>query len=158
MVVLFVPQCKSSIVSIIQLKTLGVQVSQLKQKIGKWITWEAANNCQFTLNTYGSSRVGVCSGVGIVRDQNGAMIYAFFNYYCNGTNMEGEVLALNVGLAIYRGKCYISVHVQTDSKIAVDFLNHQAQIPWRLEYSQRECSSLLGGPFCVQLKSNLSES
>lgn len=51
MPVLLAPQCKSSNVSIIQLEIKGVQVAQVKQKIGRWIKWEAASNCQLTLNT-----------------------------------------------------------------------------------------------------------
>lgn len=67
-----------------------------------------------------------------------------FSSYGNGTNMEGEVLALKDGITLCRNKGFTSVQGQTDSKIAVDFLKHQAQFPWRLEYSLRECSSLLG--------------
>lgn len=60
-----------------------------EREICRWIKWEAASNCQFTLNTDGSSKVGVCSGGGIVRDQKGVIMCAFSNYYGNGTNMVG---------------------------------------------------------------------
>lgn len=36
------------------------------------------------------------------------------------------------------------MQLQSASKIAVNFLTHQAQIPWRLEYIHRECFGLLG--------------
>lgn len=106
--VLFDPHLRSSHVSIIQLETLGVQIAQVKEKKGKWIKWEASSVCQLTLNTDGSSRVGVCLGGGIVRDQNGVMVCAFSNYYGNGTNMEGEALALKDGLALCRERGFSS--------------------------------------------------
>lgn len=111
------------------LQHLRLPIKDVVARCGQWLCWVPPCSGQFKLNTNGSSKDGVCTCGGIIRDSCGYMVCAFSHFYGPGTNMLAEISALRDGLRLCRSLNLMHVLVETDSAVAALGVTNSQQVP-----------------------------
>ncbi|PHT59573.1 hypothetical protein CQW23_01936 [Capsicum baccatum] len=104
------------------------------------ITWHKPVADSYKLNTDGSAlqNPGSSGGGGILRDNQGNLIYAFSTPFGIGTNNQAEVKASIFGVSWCIQHGYNKLILEVDSELLIKWLNHNIQPPWCLDNNIQE--------------------
>ncbi|KAL7106095.1 hypothetical protein ACP275_07G090000 [Erythranthe tilingii] len=75
------PKKKSSYREVTIIERLGLAVTDVRARLGIWCKRKQPEAGYYKLNVDGSSKDGICSGCGVIRDDTGWFIAAFSTYY-----------------------------------------------------------------------------
>jgi len=97
------------------------------------VMWKTPPINKYKLNTDGSAlhNPGKIGGGGILRDDQGVIIYAFAIRFGEGTNNQVEVQAACYGLNWCLQHGYNNILLEVDSELLTKWLL-QVSIPWRM--------------------------
>ncbi|KAF5182399.1 hypothetical protein FRX31_028016 [Thalictrum thalictroides] len=111
---------------------LGINVINPPPKPPIIIFWARPPVGFVALNSDGAAKCGLAAGGGIIRDVEGNHLSNYFSFYGKGTNNLVETRAILDGVALCAMLGYNRVYLQTDSKMALQWLNQTIPIPWHL--------------------------
>ena len=111
-------------------------VDQCKQQYKiTMVRWNTPNEGKYKLNTDGSAlqESGKIGGGGILRDQQGKLIYAFSVPFVFGTNNIAELKAALYGLEWCEQHGYKCIELEVDSELVCKWINKIINTPWRCQ-------------------------
>ncbi|XP_015064939.1 uncharacterized protein LOC107010215 [Solanum pennellii] len=99
------------------------------------VRWKSPTAGKYKLNTDGSalSDSGKIGGGGILRDQQGKLIYAFSVPLGSGTNNMAELKAALYGLDWCEQHGYKCIELEVDSELLCKWIKKILSIPWRCQ-------------------------
>ena len=105
------------------------------------VRWNRPPSGIYKLNTDGSAihNTGQTGGGGILRDDQGKLIYAFSIPLAFGTNNFAEIQAALYGLNWCQQHGFKRLILEVDSELLVKWINNTQYIPWR---SQQDIQQL----------------
>ncbi|KAH0695103.1 hypothetical protein KY285_022200 [Solanum tuberosum] len=108
------------------------------------VMWKTPPTNKYKLNTDGSAlhNPGKIGGGGILRDDQGVIIYAFAVPFGEGTNNQVEVQAACYGLNWCIQHGYNNILLEVDSELLTKWLL-QVSIPWRMHREANSTADLL---------------
>ncbi|WMV20142.1 hypothetical protein MTR67_013527, partial [Solanum verrucosum] len=95
------------------------------------------------LNSDGSCVQGSCGGGGLIRDNQGNMMFAYSLGLGQGTSNMAEARALLYGLKWCVSRGYDRVWGETDSLLLVKCINGVWRTPWRLDKLIQEAHQIV---------------
>lgn len=101
------------------LEIMRVQTNGVKLKRGVWCQWTRPRYGRYKLNINGSSRNGIITSGGVLRDDVGRLIALFSNYYGLGTITKVEFMALLDGLQLCTVLGVSELEIESDSQNVV---------------------------------------
>ncbi|KAF5186005.1 hypothetical protein FRX31_024408 [Thalictrum thalictroides] len=107
------------------------------------VFWTRPPDNYVALNTDGTWKDGLAAGGGVIRRGDGSHISNFFSFYGPGTNNLAESRAILDGIALCVLMGYTNIQLQTDSKLALGWLNRDLRIPWFLKVWWRHIQEYL---------------
>lgn len=97
------------------------------------VHWSRPPPGVFALNIDGSSKDNPAAGGGVIRNDQGDFIAAFYAYFGAGSNNAAETRSLFMGLLLC-GELGISrVQIQTDSLLVANWFSGVYEKPWSLK-------------------------
>ncbi|WMV08266.1 hypothetical protein MTR67_001651 [Solanum verrucosum] len=115
------------------------------------VMWKTPPTNKYKLNTDGSAlhNPGKIGGGGILRDDQGVIIYAFVFPFGEGTNNQAEVQAACYGLNWCIQHGYNNILLEVDSELLTKWLL-QVSIPWRMYRFIQELKTLANQLVCFE--------
>ncbi|KAK4717973.1 hypothetical protein R3W88_016311 [Solanum pinnatisectum] len=109
------------------------------------IIWKTPPPKKYKLNTDGSAlhNPGKIGGGGILRDDQGDIIYAFAIPLGEGTNNQAEVQAASYGLNWCIQHGYTNIILEVDSELLIKWLKQNSSPPWRIQRFVQELQTLV---------------
>jgi len=110
-------------------------IEKCKQEIRvTLVMWKAPPRTTYKLNTDGSAlhNFGKIGGGGILRDDQGSIVYAFPVLLGEGTNNQAEVQAACFGLNWCVPHGYTNIILEVDSELLTKWLLQVAIPPWKI--------------------------
>ncbi|OIS99333.1 putative ribonuclease h protein [Nicotiana attenuata] len=100
------------------------------------VRWYKPDDGWVKLNTDGCSKgnPGNSDGGGILRNSQGACIFAFADYYGTCSNNMAEAKAMLQGIKMCIASRYSNVIVEADSQLIVDMINNKMKVPWHIQH------------------------
>ncbi|WMV45633.1 hypothetical protein MTR67_039018 [Solanum verrucosum] len=108
------------------------------------VTWKTPPPSSYKLNTDGSAlhNPGKIGGGGILRDEQGKIIYAFALPLGEGTNNQAEIQAASYGLNWCIQHGYNKIILEVDSELLTKWILQTATPPWRIQKFVQELQKL----------------
>ncbi|XP_055802719.1 uncharacterized protein LOC129871761 [Solanum dulcamara] len=96
------------------------------------VYWRKPSAHMVKLNTDGSAlhNPGKIGGGGLLRNNQGDLLFAFSTPFGEGTNNQSEILAAIFGLTWCLQLGYTKVILEVDSELVIRWIKHLAQPPW----------------------------
>lgn len=120
------------------LEIMRVQTNGVKLKHGVWCQWTRPRHGRYKLNINGSSRNGIITSGGVLRDV-GMFIVLFSNYYGLGTITKAEFMALQDDLELCTILGVSELEIESDSQIVVQAVSNRHILSWKYTYVLRRC-------------------
>ncbi|OVA09801.1 Ribonuclease H domain [Macleaya cordata] len=114
------------------LGTCGVSLTPVHRRKSKILRWSTPPPGYFILNTDGASADLLAAGGGVIRDNRGNIVAAFYSFYGPGTNNLAESRALLDGLLLCRQIGIRRIAVRVDSKLVASWYHLKYKIPWTI--------------------------
>ncbi|XP_071902237.1 uncharacterized protein [Coffea arabica] len=97
------------------------------------VRWSARPGC-LILNTDGCSKgnPGCSGGGGILRDASGGPILAFSAFFGIRSSLHAEALAMLTGLRMCVKQGFVTVDLQSDSRVLVGIIQRRFRCPWQI--------------------------
>ncbi|WMV30239.1 hypothetical protein MTR67_023624 [Solanum verrucosum] len=104
------------------------------------ICWEKPTEGVYKLNTYGSALTnpGKIGGGGILRDDQGNMVYAYAIPLGFGSNNKIEMQAATHGVNWCLQHGYRKIILEVNSELLSKWLNHNSSPPWQIQQHMQE--------------------
>ncbi|CAK9187489.1 unnamed protein product, partial [Ilex paraguariensis] len=117
-----------------------------------WIKWVPHSGNVLKMNVDGASngRSGLSGGRMVIKNSKGHVVLAAATYYEMGSNMLAECRAMLDGLQLIRKYGMEDFHflLESVSKVLVQMILGQAEVPWRVKSILEKIWNLLHGlPF-----------
>ncbi|WMV30175.1 hypothetical protein MTR67_023560 [Solanum verrucosum] len=108
------------------------------------VWWDKPTRGVYKLNTYGSAlnNLGKIRGGGILRDDQGNMIYAYAIPLGFGTNNKAEIQAATHGANWCLQHGYKKIILEVDSKLLSKWINHNSSPPWQIQQYTQELKNI----------------
>ncbi|KAF5464430.1 hypothetical protein F2P56_014505 [Juglans regia] len=133
------------------LQILNIPALVPDRKFLKLVAWQKLAQGWFKLNTDGSSLGNPSSSRmgGIIRNDQGHMVYTFNSYIGYGSNNRAELLAVLQGLKACKDLGINFVKIELDSQVVISWWNRRRGEVWYLEDFWEETLALMDSMVCI---------
>ncbi|KAK4339966.1 hypothetical protein RND71_041428 [Anisodus tanguticus] len=104
----------------------------IEQRISKIVKWIKPSSQTVKLNRDGSCTQGMCGGGGIVRNNQGRVIFAYSIPLVPGTSNIAEAAAMLFGLKWCATNGFKSALGETDSLLITNYIRREWKMPWKI--------------------------
>ncbi|XP_019264449.1 PREDICTED: uncharacterized protein LOC109242076 [Nicotiana attenuata] len=105
----------------------------IERRILKIIKWNKPSFRAVKLNSDGSCIQGTCGGGGLVRNNQGIVIFAYFIPLGPGTSNFAEATSMLFGIKWCAANGYRLVLGETDSMLITRCIRREQKVPWRIK-------------------------
>lgn len=112
--------------------------SNISTKRTIMVKWIKPSISFVKINSDGSCKDGICGGVGMIRDWEGHLIFAYSLKLGVGTSNWAEATALLYGVNWCINNGYEFILAESDSKLLVECVNDLSSTPWRIQKEVKE--------------------